>query len=178
MDTPEFNPFEDRLSRDLRNDLSEALVKAIETGNRKTLDETIERYNRQQLASSYAQYLENRKSLYEKALVTIDQSVHEPISRAAILWDLGLFFEVHEILEHTWYDAEGDPKMLLQALIRAAGVYIKLEFGFSEAAHNIAKKALPILEQQTEILEQFIKPEVLITALRNLAQNPPKIAKV
>lgn len=177
MEPVEFNPFEDRFSRDLRNDLSEAFVSAVEKDNRKILDDTIKRYRTEQLNSSYARYLEKRQSRYEKALVAIDQSQNEPIARAAILWDLELFFEVHEILEHAWYDAEGDYKMILQALIRAAGVYIKLEFGFSEAAHNIAKKALAILEQHSEDLRPFIKPEPLLAGLRAPEQKPPKIVK-
>lgn len=175
MDTIEFNPFEDRLSRDIRNDLSEALVACIESGNREILDETSIRYSSQTLDSCYTNYLEKRLSNYELALDRITPTVIDPINRAVILWNLHLFFEVHEILEHVWYDATGDYKKLLQALIRAAGVYIKLEFGYSQAASNIANKAIPVLQDNRQLLEAHIDPNVLISALGDLNQDPPQL---
>lgn len=175
MDTIEFNPFEDRLSRDIRNDLSEALVACIESGNMEILNETSKRYRTQALDLCYAIYLEKRLSNYELALNRITPTIIDPIDRAVILWNLHLFFEVHEILEHVWYDATGDYKKLLQALIRAAGVYIKLEFGYSQAASNIANKAIPVLQDTRQLLEPHVDPNVLISALSDLDQKPPQL---
>ncbi len=108
-----FNPFEDRLSRDIRNDLSEGLAKAIETGSSEKLKETVEQYRRQPLAQCYKEYLEARYARYEKGLETINRGIKDPIQQGLVLWDLELFFEVHEVLEHTWYSAEGNKKATL-----------------------------------------------------------------
>ncbi len=82
----------------------------------------------------------------QQALEIIRGGITDPIQQAVVLWNLGLFFEVHEVLEHVWYTAEGKMKATLQALIRAAGVYIKREYGFNDSADRIAAKAIPVLE--------------------------------
>ncbi|MFH0782749.1 MAG: DUF309 domain-containing protein [Pseudomonadota bacterium] len=161
-----FNPFIDRLSRDIRNELSEGLAAAVETGKGELLAETVAKYRRQPLADYYRTYLEDRYSRYEKALAVISQGVTDPIHRGLILWDLGLFFEVHEVLEHAWYTAaEGAMKATLQALIRAAGVYIKREYGFYDSAGRIAEKAVPVLEANRELLAKYFSPDRLISVL-------------
>lgn len=176
METPAFNPFEDRLSRDIRNELSKGLATAIHTDDQRPLSTIIERYRAQNLPPCYSNYVEERFIAYQKALLSIKEVDKDPIHHAVILWDLGLYFEVHEILEHGWMAAEGDYKKLLQALIRSAGVYIKLEYGFSESAKNIAAKALPILTANKTLLQSYFEPQALIVALQNPNFNlPPKL---
>ncbi len=173
MEKQLFNPFEDRLSRDIRNELSEGLAEAVETGSTDKLTRTVENYRQQQLADCYHNYLEDRYSRYQQALEIIHGNINDPIQQGIILWNLGLLFEVHEVLEHAWYYAEGDMKETLQALIRAAGVYIKREYGFSGPAERIAGKALPILEANQGILETYFKVEKLTSALKKADSLPP-----
>ena len=97
------------------------------------------------------------------------------MAKSTVLWNLGLFFEVHEILEHAWYDAQGDYKLILQALIRAAGVYIKLEYGYQGPAERMAAKALTVLEAHRDSLQKWFKPEPLFEALRELSP-PPRLS--
>ena len=175
MDEQIFNPFEDRLSRDIRNDLSEGLAKAVETGNSEKLTKIIDGYLQQQLPDCYKHYIKDRCVKYEIALKAIEAGVTDPIQQGLILWDLELFFEVHEILEHAWYTAEGDLKQTLQALIRAAGVYIKREFGFLDAASRIASKAIPVLNENRSILENYFDPDKLLSVLANQDHPPPKL---
>jgi uncharacterized protein len=177
MDEKIFNPFEDRLSRDLRNELSEGLAVAIETGNANPLAETVGKYRQQPLAECYRTYLEDRFSRYEKALTTITPNIADPIHRGLILWDLGLFFEVHEVLEHAWYTAEGAMKLTLQALVRAAGVYIKREYGYYDSAARIAEKAVPVLAENRSLLIGYFHPDQLITALLDPKSVPPRLLK-
>ena len=171
-----FNPFEDRLSRNIRNDLSEGLAESVETGNTDKLTQVVENYRQQPLADYYRDYLEDRYKRYEKALKIIREGITDPINQSLILWDLGLFFEVHEVLEHAWYTAEGNMKMTLQALIRSAGVYIKREYGFNDSANRIAAKAIPVLEANQDILEVYFKTEKLVSALKNQEALPPKLS--
>jgi len=173
MTTHLFNPFEDRLSRDIRNDLSEGMAEAVEKGNNEKLAKIVENYRQQPLEDYYAEYLENRYDLYKQALKIIHGSIKDPIQQGLVLWNLGLFFEVHEVLEHAWYSAEGNMKLTLQALIRAAGVYIKREYGFNDSAERIADKAVPILEANRDILEAYFKVEKLTSALKNPESMPP-----
>lgn len=168
-----FNPFQDRLSRDIRNSLSEGLAEAVETGSTEKLGQIVTYYRQQHLADYYHAYLEDRSARYTVALEKIHAGISDPIQQGMILWNLGLFFEVHEVLEHAWYSAEGEMKSTLQALIRAAGVYIKLEYGFNDAAGRIAAKAIPVLAANKAILERYFKTETLISALRNPADLPP-----
>jgi uncharacterized protein len=168
-----FNPFEDRLSRDIRNELSEGLAIAVETGNADPLNVTIEKFRQQSLAEHYRTYLEERFSRYEKALAIISTIITDPIHRGLILWDLGLFFEVHEVLEHAWYTAEGAMKLTLQALVRSAGVYIKREYGFYDSAVRIAEKAVPVLAGNRELLAGYFDPDKLIKALQDPNSMPP-----
>jgi hypothetical protein len=170
-----FNPFEDRLSRDIRNDLSEGLAGAIETGSSEKLKQTVEQYRKQPLAQCYKEYLEARYGSYKKALEIINKGIKDPIQQGLVLWDLELFFEVHEVLEHTWYSAEGNMKKTLQALIRAAGVYIKREYGFNDSAIRIAAKAIPVFEENRALLEPYFELERLIGGLNNPEAPPPKL---
>ncbi len=168
-----FNPFEDRLSRDIRNELSEGLAVAVETGNADKLEDTMEKYRQQPLAECYRTYLDDRYCKYQVALAAISTVINDPIHRGLILWDLGLFFEVHEVLEHAWYTAEGAMKLTLQALVRAAGVYIKREYGFYDAAGRIAEKAVPVLAENRTLLVGFFDPDKMINALLDPNSVPP-----
>lgn len=172
-----FNPFEDRQSRDIRNDLSEGLATAIETGNLEKLTSVVVRLRRQPLAEYYKEYLEDRYTRYQEALTHIQGKITDPIQQALVLWNLGLFFEVHEVLEHAWYSAEGDRKLTLQALIRAAGVYIKREYGFNDAADRIAAKSIPVLEANEALLHAYFTIDILTSALKNPQHPPPKLHK-
>jgi hypothetical protein len=170
-----FNPFEDRLSRDIRNELSEGLAEAVETGNDDRLAKIVEKYRQQMLPECYRAYLEDRCRRYEKALATIRPGIADPIHRGLILWNLGLFFEVHEVLEHAWYSAEGNLKLTMQALIRAAGVYIKREYGYHDSASRIAAKAIPVLKENRLLLAAYFDPDKLIDALVDATISAPAL---
>jgi hypothetical protein len=80
---------------------------------------------------------------------------------------------VHEVLEPVWLKAAGEEKLFYQAMIRAAGVYIKLEYGYAEPAARIAAKAIPVLERNRARLRRYTEPDHLINALRHLHTTPP-----
>lgn len=169
-----FNPFEDRLSRDIRNLLSGSFAEAVESGQSEKLQEVIDAYRQQPLDDCYRSYIEDREQRYQKALQHINEDMADaPILQAMVLWNLGLFFEVHEVLEHVWYTAEGEMKATLQALIRAAGAYIKLEYRFSGPAGRLAAKAIPVLEDNRELLKPYFQVEQLISGLKDLEAPPP-----
>lgn len=168
-----FQPFTDRLSRDIRNTLSEALLEAIQEQTLAPVRTVAENFLQQRPGKAYAAYIDDRLKKYQRALTIIGPRIDDPYLITCILWDLKLFFEVHEVLEPVWLKAEGEEKLFLQAMIRAASVYIKLEYGYTEPAARIAAKAIPVLERNRTRLHRYIEPENLITALRDLQANPP-----
>jgi len=98
------------------------------------------------------------------------------LAKALILWNLGLFFEVHEILEQAWHGARGAEKEILQALIRAAGFYIKGEYGYFEAGAKMAARAVAALEKNRQDCAGF-ELNTLLESLRKLDPIPPKILR-
>ncbi len=175
MEEQLFNPFEDRLSRDIRNELSEGLALAIQSGSLEKLANIVGKYRERRLARCYTAYIDDRYARYEQALAVILPGITDPIHQGLILWDLGLYFEVHEVLEQAWYSAKGRTKLTMQALIRAAGVYIKREYGFQEAAARIAAKSIPVLEENRALLETYFQPDKLISALASPDTPPPRL---
>ncbi len=60
---------------------------------------------------------------------TPDPSLGQALEQAAALFDAGLGFEVHELLEHHWARAGGDERSALQGLIQIAVGYQHLANG-------------------------------------------------
>jgi hypothetical protein len=171
----QFEPFQDRLSRDIRNDLSATMVEMLEQLDPGAAQKVAGRYLGMDIESYYKKYIDDRRARSQFALKLMRKGPGEVLWRALVLWDQKLFFEVHEVLEHAWHQAAGDEKKILQAMIRAAGVYIKLEYGYAEAARKMAGRALPVLMQQRVFLTRYFDPTRLISALKDLNAEPPHL---
>jgi len=168
----QFEPFQDRLSRDIRNDLAATMIEMLNRFDLEPAQAVAERYLHREIAPWYQEYIKDRLARYRSALEVIRTGPADPFWRALVLWDLRLFFEVHEVLEHEWYGAEGTEKKVLQAMIRAAGAYIKLRYGYRDAAQKMADRALPVLIEQKELLGRYFDPNKLLQALRELTDPP------
>ena len=93
MTPPRFEPFQDRLSRDIRNQLSAALPQALAQMELTPVRGVAARYLQQELAAPYVAYIEARLAGYAKALAIIARhGITEALARALVFWDLGLFF--------------------------------------------------------------------------------------
>lgn len=169
-----FDPFQDRKSRDIRNSLSTALFESIDSGEKSKVYDIAKSYEDSALENHYCEYVANRLLKYEEALQIISEGREDPIWRALVLWDLELFFEVHEVLEHAWYSAKGEEKLLLQALIRAAGVFIKQELGYDVQARKIAAKAIAVIKHTT-LLTEYCDVTILADALAKPGTMAPKL---
>lgn len=170
-----FQPFTDRTSRDIRNALSSSLLDCLDANSILPAKEAARKFDPESLPQCYRRYIRDRLDRYNKAVELVSDLPDDPVTKSTVLWNLGLFFEVHEVLEHAWYDARGDYKLILQALIRAAGVYIKLEYGYRDPAKRMAAKALTVLEEHQDSLHKWFKPEPLLKALRELS-SPPRLS--
>ena len=165
MSASTFDPFQDRLSRDIRNDLSASLLACIEERSTGAARVVAERFLAADPAPVYRVYIAERLVRYGRFLEQLEALGPDPLRQAFALWDLGLYFEVHEVLEQAWLRADGEEKTLLQALIRAAGVVIKRECGFWEAAAKMAAKARPVLAAHRDRLAAYTDAEGLLRTL-------------
>lgn len=166
----QFDPFRDRLARDIRNDLSSALIKGLDQSKPELVQAAAADFLALNLAPRYLDYIRTRLRLYAAVFVEIDRGEKKDIfSQALFLWNMGLFFEVHERLETIWLQATGNRRLALQGMIRAAGTYIKWENGQYDAARKMAAKAAAALAAYRADLPQSIPNlDALISLLREL----------
>lgn len=168
-----FQPFADRLSRDIRNDLAKAFAVSLAKNSQTPFRKVAMEYRASAPDSCYRDYIDNRLKRYSRVFNHMQTLQADTLRLALMLWDEKLFFEVHEILEPVWLQAEGNTRLFLQAMIRAAGCYIKREAGYPEPAARMAAKALPVLEANRDLLDGHTDTDRLIKALTPPLSPPP-----
>jgi predicted metal-dependent hydrolase len=111
----------------LRNRLAEVVIAAVEDDRaRRTLSEVAERPERWLGAdeTQWAPLLAARARRASEALADAPplrrDDVEAALAAARRLFDAGLFFEVHEVLEPLWAAASGETRDTLQGVIQAA----------------------------------------------------------
>jgi hypothetical protein len=172
-----FDPRNDRLARDIRNNLARAFVKRLDPD----LDLAPVRELASHLLSDgptslHQDYINDRLHRFQDVKETIrDQGIEDDLQRALVLWDQELFFETHEVLEKLWLKAEGIEKLILQALIRAAGYFIHLGTGNLVGAEKMAGKAYETLNKYKEKPLTIKGLGLLLECLRHRETTPPKL---
>jgi hypothetical protein len=169
-----FAPFENRLCRDIRNDLAKSFLTAIQERSMKPVDRTLLALRQKELAPFHVAYIDNRLTRYQTILTHVESIPTDIFTTAVLIWDQALFFECHEWLEPFWIQATGRQKKLIQALIRSAGTYALLEAGRNSGAKKTAEKALAFLRANTAIIPGLFTSARLIAALESLDSPPPK----
>jgi hypothetical protein len=71
------------------------------------------------------------------ALRSPEGALEDALAAAALLFDAGLFFEVHEVLEPHWRRASGDTREALQGLIQIAVGYQHQVNGNAKGARSL-----------------------------------------
>jgi uncharacterized protein len=170
----QFDPFTDRKSRDIRNQLSENLVKALAAQDQSILHRTADSLLAGVSEDTYREYIQERIARYDRVLRRADiDNIMNSRQQATLLWNEHLFFECHELLEEAWQQVSGGERKALQGLIQAAGAYIHSARGKQAAAKKLAKKAVFNLETHQKHLFFIGNLEELIAALRNEISAPP-----
>jgi len=165
-----FDPFSVRLARDIRNSLSKAFLKSLEKHDPVVFQENAEDFLNQQLAPPYREYIEDRLNRYDKALTKIlKKNISEIVEQSEVLWDLQLYYEMHEILEGIWLESAGARRKALQGLIRAAGMKIHADQGRHKAARTMAAKLLTALMEYRNALPEFSKIDNVLEEARKIA---------
>ena len=172
-----FDPFNDRLCRDVRNALSEAFITALDQADLKPVRRAAGIFLEETPPEAVKAYIDDRLAAYTGVLTELRRRPSDdPLEVAFRIWDGRLFFETHEYLEQFWMGAEGERKKLFQAVIRAAGTYVHLEQGNRKGAARIAAKAIDALDCQQERLSPYIDAHLLLEKLRSLDPVPPKLS--
>ncbi len=82
------------------------------------------------------------------------------LAQAHHLFAAGLFFEVHEVLEPAWLEAQGDSKARLQGLIQAAVAWHHFEASNARGAASLARAASDKLRGSPAVWHGFGMEEV------------------
>lgn len=175
--TNSFDPRNDRLARDLRNQMARIFVKHLDPeADLGQVNLLTARLLAGHSKDVYTDYVNDRQQRYLAAKSTIThQKIYDNFYRALVLWDNELFFETHEVLESLWVESSGTPKLILQALIRAAGYYIHLEVGNQAGAIKMAARALEILNKYRDEIPPFPGIDNLLKCLKCREPAPPKL---
>jgi hypothetical protein len=169
-----FDPFNDRLSRDIRNSLSDALVASLKQRKAEVYLEQSRKWFEKKPVAFYSEYIQDRIRRYDLTFQKIQRNhLDDARIQALILWNHGLFFEVHDILEDIWHKTQAEERQAIKGLIKAAGVYVHLEYNRSDSAERLAVKAAGLLRKYAGNLGFISNLNALISALKTCNPLPP-----
>ncbi len=172
-----FNPFENRLCRDIRNSLGHAFILALQTKNSDPFKTVADQYLPDTLFKSALDYIRRR----EACLCTIYEQIRffhikpqDDVSISILLWNMELFFEFHEWLEIKWAGATGENKKAFQALILMAVTYEQLLYKRKHPAKKTAAKALLLLTEYGDAIPKGFDSNLIAQKLSGPDPLPPK----
>lgn len=91
-----FDPFGDRLCRDIRNKLSRKFIETLNSSDLQPIIKTAGYFLNQSLKPHMRDYIENRLKLYRRISQQVESSQKPTQNMIAItLWNNELFFEFH-----------------------------------------------------------------------------------
>lgn len=176
MSSPQtaFDPFADRLARDIRNELSTAFVRGLDTGRNGLYRAVAERYLAKNLPSAHRAYVLDRLDRYGGVLAALARhSLSDPFEQSVLLWNHGLFFEVHERLETIWQNVSDKTRKAIKGVIQAIAAYLHWQCGHEEVALRLGQKAGELLRLYGEALPGSFNPAPIIAWLRQPELGPP-----
>ena len=171
-----FDPYNDRMARDIRNSLSSAFVNELTGDGNNALAAVAHDWLEKAPEPVYQAYIKDRLATYHQ---TIDQIKTEPASdpryQSIYLWNLGLFFEVHELLETIWLHSSEPERSALKGWIQAAGVYVHFQRGQEAVAQSLAKRAATHLRNGRNCLAFIANLDEFIKAVANPTAVAPQL---
>ncbi len=172
-----FDPFNSRECRDARNRSAHGFVKAIIAKDPGPFEKVAKPYQTGKKPEYVNDYIRQRAAKLTIVIEQINETgvlVSDCFAVARILWNQGLFFEFHEVLEEEWMKAGGNRKKAIQALILAAVVYEHLTYGRKEPAKKAAKRAVDLMIHYRNIVPGPFDPNVFIEKLSQVDPVPPE----
>lgn len=173
---PLFDPFSDRTARDIRNGLSSALVAHLAGDEVGAVGRVAELWLAKGIGSPYEAYIRDRRKRYADLINVIEsRDILDVRLQAIEMWNAGLFFEMHELLETIWHPAQGVERQALKGLIQAAGVYVHQQRGHLKAARGLARRARENLLQAGAGLPFIRNLDALIASLEEPQSIPENL---
>ena len=171
-----FNPFTNRLSRNIRNSLSSAFSDALRSMDTGALVRCKTAWLQLNLPDAMAAYIGDRMQRYNRIIDHVrTHRISDSRRQALLAWNERLFFEVHEVLEDLWHPATGALRKALQGWILAAGMGEHLHYGQSSAAQRLARKADQLLRTHQDQLAFIGNLEDLLDWLQDCSNPPPEL---
>jgi hypothetical protein len=171
-----FDPFNNRLSRDIRNTLSESFMRALSRMEPSTYRDVADIWRAKNPADIYLEYIQDRLQRYDRVIEQIKADhLDKPLLQSLVIWNKGLFFEFHDHLEGIWMQASGDERQALKGLIKAAGVYVHHEFNHQPAVKSLAAKSYELIRRYSHHLSFIKNLDVLAQKLKTLDPDPPML---
>ena len=156
--------------------LAETFVDALRQVDKSGYQQAAEQWLVKNLDVEYSTYIQDRLNRCDRVFNQIQKNrVKNAKLQALIIWNHGLFFEVHEHLERIWQKAAGDEYQALKGLIQAAGVYIHLEYNYRAAAEKLAIKSSDRIQKYADCLAFIANLNMLLEKLKNLDSAPPQL---
>jgi len=172
----DFDPFNDRLSRDIRNALSEAFVDSLAEMAPTGYQTVAAKWLAGKPAARYIKYIRDRLHRYDRALAqTKATRLIDALLQSLVIWNNGLFFEFHDHLERIWQKTTGDEHQALKGLIKAAGVYIHMEHNHQQAVDSLSTKSFNLMRRYSHCLTFITNLDVLLLSIKNLNPVSPKL---
>jgi len=171
-----FDPFNDRLSRDIRNSLSEAFIDALARMEPSAYRAEADIWRTKNPSEIHLEYIQYRLQSYDQVFNQIKANqLVDPLLQCLVIWNNGLFFEFHDHLEGIWKLAGGDERQALKGLIKAAGVYIHSEVGHQRAVKSLSAKAYRLIRQYSRSLTFIKNLDALAQKLKDLDPVAPRL---
>jgi hypothetical protein len=172
----DFDPFNDRLSRDIRNTLSEAFVDSLAEMAPTGYQTVAAKWLAGKPASGYIKYIQDRLHRYDRVLAqTTVNRLTDALLQSLVIWNNGLFFEFHDHLERIWQKTTGDEHQALKGLINAAGIYIHMEHNHEKAVESLSTKSFNLMRRYSHCLTFITNLDVLTESIKNLNAVSPKL---
>ncbi|MBI5896651.1 MAG: DUF309 domain-containing protein [Desulfobacterales bacterium] len=160
------DPFSDRMARDIRNSLSSALVRELTASDGEGIAAVADQWLAKPVTEVYRSYVEEHSRVYRQVLQDIrSKGLRSTRLQAVALWNAGLYFELHELLETIWIDAPEPERTALKGWIQAAGAYLHFERGKPDAARGLAQRARRHLAAGAAALAFIVNLDQLIETL-------------
>jgi predicted metal-dependent hydrolase len=179
--TLRFDPFTDRLSRDIRNCLSTEFVRSLNLKRPELYRNAGHELLKKNLASIYRDYIHRRLQRYDSVFEQIEKHqtrIIDSVLTAIVIWNYRLFFEVHEQLEGIWHQSRGEQRQALGGLIKAAGAYIHMEQGHQQAASRLASKSYELLTRHRDFFSTIGNLNDLLDKLKAVDPDPPRLYSI
>ena len=171
-----FDPFNNRLSRDIRNTLSEAFMVALSRMDPSVYRDEADIWRSKNPSQIYLDYIQDRLQRFDRVLAQINaNSLDEPLVQSLVIWNNGLFFEFHDYLEGIWQQTTGDDREAFKGLIKAAGVYVHHEFNHQRAIKSLSPKSYDLIRQHAHCLTFIKNLDALLEKLKTFDPDPPRL---